>query len=216
MSSLRLWSWTLSPFAGKVRVAFAEKGVELELIEIDPRNRPARLRELNSTNRVPVLEVDGQAVRESSVICEWLEETHPEPPLWPSKPERRAVARGLMRWVDDELTRNFFLSMRKEALGTDPTDHPDVVAHLRSALARRWPDAEVLLARASGPWLLDGDHPTLADLSALPLAVRLPQWRPDLAPDPGEYPLVNAWLQRLRDRPSAQAVKHKGQPAPLP
>lgn len=216
MSSLRLWSWNLSPFAGKVRVAFAEKGVSLELIEIDPRDRPARLRELNPTNRVPVLEVDGHALRESSVICEWLEETHPEPPLWPSQPEQRAVARGLMRWVDDELTRNFFLSMRKEALGTDRTDHPDVVAHLRAALARRWPDAEALLARGTGPWLLDGDQPTLADLSALPLAVRLPQWRPDLAPDPGDYPLVNAWMQRLRERPSAQAVKHKGEPAPLP
>lgn len=216
MSSLRLWSWNLSPFAGKVRVAFAEKGVELELIEIDPRQRPSRLRELNPTNRVPVLEVDGHAVRESSVICEWLEETHPQPPLWPSPPEDRAVARGLMRWVDDELTRNFFLSMRKEALGTDATDHPDVVAHLRAGLARRWPVAEALLARTPGPWLLEGDDPTLADLSALPLAVRLPQWRPDLAPDPGDYPLVNAWLQRLRERPSAQAVKHKGQPAPLP
>lgn len=216
MSSLRLWSWNLSPFAGKVRVAFAEKGVELELIEIDPRHRPARLRELNPTNRVPILEVDGHAVRESSVICEWLEETHPHPPLWPAQPEQRAVARGLTRWVDDELTRNFFLSMRKEAFGADPTDHPDVVAHLRAQLARRWPDAEALLACNTGPWLLDGDQPTLADLSALPLAVRLPEWRPDLGPDPDDYPLVNAWLHRLRERPSAEAVKHKGEPAPMP
>ena len=109
MPTPRLWSWNLSPFAGKVRVAFAEKGVPLDLIEIDPRHRPPRLRELNPTNRVPVLELDGTAVRESTAICEWLEDTHPEPPLWPADPLRRAAARGLLRWVDDELTVNFFL-----------------------------------------------------------------------------------------------------------
>lgn len=212
----RLWSWNLSPYAGRVRVAFAEKGVEVELIEIDPRHRPARLRELNPTGRVPVLEVDGHALRESAVICEWLDETHPQPPLWPEQREQRAVARGLMRWVDDELTSPFFLSMRKEAFGIDETDHPDVVAHLRARLARRWADAEALLGRQPGPWLVAGDEPTLADLSALPLAVRLPQWRADLVPDPDSYPRVTGWLARLRERPSAVAVKHKGEPAAMP
>ena len=214
MPAPRLWSWNLSPFAGKVRAAFAEKGVELELIEIDPRQRPPRLRELNPTNRVPVLEVDGQAIRESAVICDWLEEAHPEPPLWPSDPTARAVARGLGRWVDDELARNFFLAMRKEAFGVDDTDHPHVVDHLRAALVRSWADAEVLHSRHDGPWLMGGEAPTLADLGAIALAVRLPQWRPDLAPDPGTYPRTDEWLTALRDRPSAAAVKHKGQPPP--
>ena len=76
MPTPRLWSWELSPFAGKVRVAFAEKGVPLDLIEIDPRRRRLGW-ELNPTNRVPVLELDGTAVRESTAICEWLEDTHP-------------------------------------------------------------------------------------------------------------------------------------------
>jgi glutathione S-transferase len=214
MSSLRLWSWHLSPFAGKVRVAFAEKGVEVELIEIDPRHRPARLRELNPTNRVPVLEVDGHAIPESSVICDWLDDVHPEPPLWPADPGARAVARGRMRWVDDELTRNFFLSMRKEAFGLDDTDHPEVVAHLRSALKRRWAVAEGLLGHHDGHWLMGGAQPSLADLAAVPLAVRLPQWRADLAPDADTYPLTAAWLAQLRERPSAAAVDHRGEPAP--
>jgi glutathione S-transferase len=214
MSSLRLWSWILSPFSGKVRVAFAEKGVEVELIEIDPRHRPAHLRELNPTNRVPVLEVDGYAIRESSAICDWLDDVHPEPPLWPADPAARAAARGMMRWVDDELTSKFFLSMRKEAFGLDDTDHPEVVAHLRSQLVRRWPVAEELLGRHDGPWLMGGAQPTLADLTAMALAVRLPQWRPDLAPEPDSYPLTTAWLGRLRERPSAAAIDAKGEPAP--
>jgi glutathione S-transferase len=137
MSPPRLWSWHLSPFAGKARIAFAEKGVPVELLEVDPRARPPRLRALNPSNRVPVLEVGDVAIRESTAICEWLEETHPEPPLWPADAAARAAARGLLRWVDDELTLNFFLSMRKEAFGLDRTDHPDLVTILRERLVRR-------------------------------------------------------------------------------
>jgi glutathione S-transferase len=90
----RLWSWSLSPFAGKVRVAFAEKDVAINLLEIDPRERPARLRALNPTNRVPVLEVGEVAIRESSAICDWLEDAHPEPSLWPSDPATRGGTRA--------------------------------------------------------------------------------------------------------------------------
>jgi glutathione S-transferase len=206
----------LSPFAGKVRVAFAEKGVAINLLEIDPRERPARLRALNPTNRVPVLEVGEVAIRESSAICDWLEDAHPEPSLWPSDPAARAAARGLLRFVDDELTVNFFLSMRKEAFGLDPTDHADLVTTLRQRLVRRWPTVEDLLSRTDGPWLAGGEAPSLADLAALPLAVRMPAWKPDLAPAADEFALTDAWLQRLRDRPSAAEVDRRGEPVTGP
>jgi glutathione S-transferase len=204
----------MSPFSGKARVGFAEKGVEVELLEIDPGNRPARLRELNPTARVPVLELDGRGIRESTVICEWLEENHPQPAFWPADPTARAAGRGLLRFVDDELTLPFFRSMRKEVFGLDPTDHSDAVQHLRDQLARRWASTEKLLAQTDGPWLLAGEEPTMADLAALPLAVRLPQWKPDLVPDADEYPLTTAWMERLRQRPSAAEVDRAGEPVP--
>ena len=210
MSTPRLWSWQLSPFAGKARIAFAEKGVEVELLEINPRKRPARLRALNPSNRVPVLEVGDSVIRESTANGEWLEETQPEPSFWPGDATARAVARGLLRWVDDELTLNFFLSMRKEAFGIDSSDHPEIVTILRSRLVRRWRTAEDLLSRTEGTWLLGGEGPTLADLSAIPLAVRLPAWKPELAPAAAEYPRTAAWLEALRERPSAAEVDHRG------
>jgi glutathione S-transferase len=209
----RLWSWQLSPFAAKARIACAEKGIDVELLEIDPVTRPPRLRELNPTNTVPVLELDGVAIRESTPICEWLEESYPEPSLWPADPAQRAAARGLLRWVDDELTAPFFLSMRREAFGLAPTDHPDLVQTLRTRLARRWATLEALLAENDGPWLMAGEQPTLVDLAAIPLAVRLPQWKPELAPSADEYPLTDAWLTRLRERPSAAEVDRRGTPA---
>ena len=214
MPAPRLWSWNVSPFAGKVRVAAAEKGVELDLLEVHPVKRPPRLRELNPTNRVPVLEVDGTAIRESTAICEWLDETCPEPPLWPADPARRAAARGLLRWVDDELTAPFFLSARKEAFGRADDDPEDVVDRLRARLVRRWDVLEDLLGRTDGPWLAGGEQPTLADLAAIPLAVRIAQWYPQLAPDAERLPRAAAWLDALRERPSAAEVDRRGVPAP--
>ncbi len=209
----RMWSWKLSPFAGKARVAFAFKGAEVDLLEIHPINRPPRLRELNPTNRVPVLEVDGTVIRESSAICEWLEETHPTPSFWPEGAAARAAGRGLMRWVDDELTANFFLSMRKASFGVDErNDHPEIVANLQNILTRRWKVLEQLLGSTDGPWLMGGEDPTLADLSGLPIAVRLPQWKPELAPSAEEHPLSAAWLQALRDHPLAAQVDVEGEP----
>lgn len=212
MPTPRLWSWSLSPFAGKARIAFAEKGVDVDLLEIDPRNRPARLRELNPTGRVPVLEVNGTAIRESTVICEWLEECHPDPPFWPSDPDQRAAARGMLQFVDDELTRNFFLSMRKEAFGLDPSDHPDVIANLRDRLSTSWRAVEDMLSRSERPWLMGSEEATLVDLAAIPLAVRLPQWKPELVPSADQYPRSSEWLGRLRERPSATEVDRRGEP----
>jgi glutathione S-transferase len=216
MAAPRLWSWHLSPFAGRVRVAAAVKGVELDLIEIDPVNRPPRLRELNPSNRVPVLEVDGEGatvvVRESSAICEWLQDVGSGPSLWPADATARAAARGVTRWVDDELTVNFFLSFRKEAFGPDPSDPPDVVQRMRDRLLRRWPVLDDLLGRSDGPWWAGGSEPTLADLSALPLAVRIPQWKAELGPPP-ELTRATAWLDALREHPAAGEVKRRGRPA---
>ncbi|HEY5318635.1 MAG TPA: glutathione S-transferase family protein [Solirubrobacteraceae bacterium] len=213
MGTPRLWSWQLSPFAGKARIAFAEKGVGVELLEIDPRKRPARLRALNPSNRVPVLEVGDVAIPESTAICEWLEEIQPEPSLWPAEATARAAARGMLRWVDDELTLNFFLAMRKEAFGLADGDHPEIVSVLRGRLVRRWATVEELLSRTEGTWLQGGDSPTLVDLAVIPLAVRLPAWKPELAPDPEEYPRAAAWLAALRERPSAVEVDRRGEPA---
>lgn len=207
----RLWTFRLSPFAGKVRVAAAEKGVELELVEIHAGNRPPRLAELNVTGRVPVLELDDGVIRESSIICEWLEETHPEPALWPADPVLRGWARGWAKWIDDELTANFFLAMRKFAYGKSPDDPDDIVERLTRRVPRRWGTLEAALATHEGPWLA-GEQFTFADIAGAPIAVRIPEWNPDLLPDPAEHPLVTAWMAAVRERPSSAAIDAKGEP----
>ena len=206
----RLWTFQTSPFAAKARAAFLEKGVDVELVEIHPVRRPPRLKELNPLGRVPVLEVGGGAIRESSIICEWLEETHPEPALWPSDPVLRGWGRGWLKLLDDGPAANFFLGMRKLAFGKSDGDPEDIVEQLHAKVPAQWPHIEKALAIHPGPWLC-GEQFTLADIGGLALAVRIPQWAPQLAPDPAETPLVAAWFQALRERPSAAAVDQAGE-----
>ncbi|WP_354700974.1 Protein LigF [Paraconexibacter sp. AEG42_29] len=209
----RLWSFRASPFAGKVRVALAEKGVDYELLEIHPVKRPPRLRELNPVGRVPVLEAPGVVLRESAVICEYLEEVYPEPPLWPADPGLRGWARGWARYVDDGLAVNFFFGMRKLAFGKAPEDPDDIVDRIHAKVPRQWARLEDALDAHDGPWLC-GQQFTYADITGMAIAVRIPEWKPQLLPDPAEHPRVTAWLAALRERPSAAAIDAAGTKVP--
>jgi len=207
---LRLWGFRLSPFAGRVRATLAEKGVDgVELIDIHPLKRPARLRELNPNNRVPVLEVDGAALRESANICEWLEDTFPDPPLWPADATARADGRGIAAWLETELTAPFFRGMRTVTFGVPESEPADLAERCFARVAPQWPRLEQLLARHEGAWMLGAEF-THADLAALALAVRMPQWRADMLPDASTHPHTVAWLEALRERPSAAAIDAKG------
>lgn len=207
--ALKLWTWQLSPFAGKVRVAFAEKGVEVELLEIHPAKRPPALKAVNPFFRVPVLMVGDTPIRESSAICEWIEETHPEPALWPADPTLRAWARGWAKWIDDNPTIDFFLGMRKQAFGKDPDDPEDVVERMHGRVPKAWSRLEDALGTHEGPWLA-GEQFTLADVAGMAVAVRIPQWAAHLAPNEDEHPRVAAWFAALRERPSAPAIDAAG------
>lgn len=207
---LRLWGFRASPFAGRVRSALIEKDIDgVELVEVHPAKRPARLKELNPNGRVPVLEVGDVALRESLNICDWLEDAYPEPALWPADPTARAHARGLALWIDIDLTQPFFLGMRHLAFGIPEGEPADAAERSFARVPRGWPKLERLLAAHDGPWLL-GETFTFADLAGQALAVRLPEWRPELVPDPAEFPLTTAWLEALRQRPSAAGIDQKG------
>ena len=67
----------ISPFVRKVRIALAEKGIAYELRPALPRSEP--LLRLNPLGKIPTLEEDGFAVGDSSVICDYLERTRPQP-----------------------------------------------------------------------------------------------------------------------------------------
>jgi glutathione S-transferase len=103
------------PYCARVRIVLAEKGLDVETVEVDLRARPQWLFELNPPEgRVPVLD-DGFTLPESEVIMAYLEERHPAPALLPADPVERARARLQVHRFDANLGDDYYAFRRGEA-----------------------------------------------------------------------------------------------------
>ena len=99
---IQLHHFALSPFCRKVRLVLAEKRLDVELVDERYWEASAELLRRNAAGKVPVLRIDGATLADSGAICEYLEETRPEPRLLPREPAARAEARRLVAWFDDK------------------------------------------------------------------------------------------------------------------
>ena len=82
-----------------MRYVLAEKGVNVEIVDVDPAKYPVKLSELNPYASVPTLVDRDLALYEPSVITEFLEERYPHPPLLPVYPVARANTRLLVHRI---------------------------------------------------------------------------------------------------------------------
>jgi glutathione S-transferase len=166
-----------------VRIVLAEKGVEVDVVEIDLQNRPEWIYGKNVTGRVPVIEEeDGRPLPESAVIMEFLEERYPELPLLPPDPADRAFVR-LLIFRDHELTDPYYASRRGEE-GAEEMLLP-ALAQLNVALSER-------------PYLAGAEY-GLADIAYVPWILRA---RGMLGVEIGPFPALADWLARLEQRPA--------------
>ena len=93
MPKLTLVSHHLCTYVQRAAIALAEKGVPFDRDYVDLSAKPEWFRQLSPLGKVPLLQVDGDAVIfESAVICEYLEDTQPHP-LHPADPLQRARRR---------------------------------------------------------------------------------------------------------------------------
>ena len=111
---MRLYDAAGCPYCARVRMVLAEKRLEFETVEIDLRDRPAWLYELNPSGKVPVLD-DGFVLPESAVIMEYLEERHPSPPLLPTELAARAQARLAVFRFEERLGQDYYAFRRGDA-----------------------------------------------------------------------------------------------------
>ena len=173
------------PYCARVRIALAEKGVAHETVVVDLDDSPAWLYEMNPLGRVPVIARDDWVLPESAVINEYLEETHPEPPLLPLDPEARAAARLLILRYDD-FTRPYY-ALRRGQPGAE-REFAEALAALDTTLAH-------------SPFLT-GSTFGLADVAYVPWVIRA---RDLLGVSLAATARVDAWLARLVERPSVAA-----------
>lgn len=102
---MKLYSYFRSSAAYRVRIALNLKGVSYDTVPIHLTKDGGQQRQpdfaaRNPQMRVPVLELPGGAtITQSLAIIEYLEETHPAPPLLPAEPLERARVRALAQIV---------------------------------------------------------------------------------------------------------------------
>lgn len=93
----------VSPYVRKVLACLALKGLDYEIDPITPFYGDDEFERLSPLRRIPVL-IDGDlTLCDSSVICAWLDEAHPRPPLLPADVNGRARARWLEEYADTRL-----------------------------------------------------------------------------------------------------------------
>ncbi len=195
-----LYHTWLNPFSRKVRVVLKEKGLDFALrVENDWERREAFLA-LNPAGQVPVLDDDGLIVADSGAICEYLEESYPEPRLIGADAAARAEIRRLVAWFDlkfhDEVTRHLISEkLMKRFLGLGSPDssairaaqvnlayHLDYIAYL--ADRRKW---------------LGGERFSLADIAAA-AHVSVADYLGDVPWHISEP--AKDWYARVKSRPS--------------
>lgn len=93
---LALISHELCPYVQRAAIVLAEKGVKFERRDIDLGNKPDWFLKVSPLGKTPVLLVDGTALFESAVICEYLDDTI-APRLHPQEPLLRAQHRA---WIE--------------------------------------------------------------------------------------------------------------------
>ncbi|KAK0277929.1 hypothetical protein LTR35_009766 [Friedmanniomyces endolithicus] len=208
--------WTLisaspSPYARKVRIALAEKGVPFTLQTEVPWDGATVTPQYNPLEKLPVLILDnGECVYESHYILEWLEAKHPEPALLPSDIDERLFAKKVEVVCDgmcDAMVIAFFERLREPEKQSEPwkaRQMRKVEGGLRQLST--WID------QRQGQYLI-GDRLTIADLAIAAFlgwfAIRWSehQWQ-------SQYPKLKQYWEELEalphfkeTRPSPQTIK---------
>lgn len=157
-----------SPYVTRALMFARLKGVDLPLEKI-PGNSPSsdEYRALTPIGKIPVLDVDGKIIAESEVICEYIEDVHPEPSGLPADAMGRATSRLISRITDLYIaphTSSMFRQMNPKARDAD------AVAAAVQDFEKGFGYLEHFMG--DGPFCV-GDTPTLGDCSLAPYMMLL-------------------------------------------
>jgi glutathione S-transferase len=200
-TSMKLYSGPVSMFGAKAEIAVLEKGIDCprELVPFslatlyEPKH--AVVARVNPKQQVPVL-VDGDLeLYDSTQIFEYLEDAHPEPPLWPREPRARARARLAELESDEVFFPNVVTLMPRQRVAAGDEGVAAALAAIEHFYAKT--DASL----AARDYLAES-------FSYADIAFFMAQFFASFlgAPPASELSNVAAWRSRVGARPSVKQV----------
>ena len=202
---MRVWRIPFSTNVERVALGLGHKGLAVEWVDADPADRSG-VERLSGQSLVPVLELDGRVLADSTAILEELERLHPEPPLYPRDPARRAEVGIFVDWFN-RVWKRPPNDLEAELNKAEP-DH-ETVERLGGEITAALDRFEALL---QGRDYLFGDF-GVADCIAFPFLKYAVLHDPDdqelfhriLSQHQrlGRHPRLEAWIRRVDERPRA-------------
>lgn len=168
---MRFHGFFRSSSAYRCRIAFNLKGLSYDFVATPLRSgahKTEAFRALNPQALVPALEVEGDVLTQSLAIIEWLDETHPEPPLLPADPLDRAHARAFAQAIACEIHPLQNLRVLEYLRQELQQDEAGVNRWLGRWIGEGLAACEGLLARHPPRAFCFGETPGLADACLVP------------------------------------------------
>jgi glutathione S-transferase len=208
---LKIYGVPISVHTRKVIVTAMEKKLAFENEPVIPFNPPAGWDKLSPTGKIPVVAIDDFELADSSVICAYVEQTHPEPALYPREAKERARALWLEEYCDGTVFREvvhglFFQNVIRPKILQQPTDRATIDAILTQALPKVFGYLE---SQMTDGWLIGGRF-GIADIA---LASNLANYHYlGYRIDAARYPKLDRAFQRLCQHPSIAAALRTERP----
>jgi len=198
----KLHHFALDPFSRRIRLALAEMGEVVDLVDEKPWAPSERLIDLNPAGLPPVyIENSGRSVAGVEALGEFLEEGNQGKALLPSNAYERAEARRLVAWFDVK----FYAEVTEPILTEKVVKRfmkvasPPDMGRVRTSLQRLKPHLDYLALLAEERTWLAGNQLSLADFAAA-AHLSVLDYLGDV--NWAEQPIAKSWYQRIKSRPS--------------
>jgi len=191
-SSMTYFSDSSDHYSHRVRIVLAEKGVSVDVVDVEPADMPAEVSEINPYNSLPTLLDRDLALYNTEAMMEYLDERFPHPPLLPVYPVARAESRQFIYRIERDwcpLVRTIVDAKNKEVVARAQKDLKD------SLIA-------IALIFAEKPYFMSEEF-TLVDCCLGPILWRLESFGIELPRSRQVMPLLE-YMDRMFERPSFQ------------
>ena len=197
---MKFYDCATAPSPRRVRIFLAEKGINIETIQVDLMSGEQfsdAFKAINPLSEVPLLELDdGTTISQATAICQYLEEIYPDNPLHGRTPLERALVES----SNQQLYMNGFAAGAEALRNSSPGFKNRAIAERGlQRLDNLFNDLDAHLANSE---FIVGDYYSVADISALTI-VDFAKWVKKSIPEGCSN--LQRWYDQVNDRPSAKA-----------